>query len=523
MFYRKWLYPFLVANFLVVLSMFGPTVAEAQSPCGEMETVARGDTLYEISPRCSTTVAALLAANPQITDRNLIRVGQVITIPDNDDDGEPQPSEPTVSISPRSGPPNTVLNVTVQNFPANAEVIVGLGEVESELSIEFERMTDASGHLDTQLEIPGDAQPNQRFVALTFIPEPNGDRATSDEFVTISEMQAPSATISPTHGSPGTFTLLESGGYEANLPVEIGFGRVASEYDIIAQSQTNRVGRIESRVQVPFFAESGDEYVFVIVPSDTQSEVISNVFTVMDNGESTNPQVNISPLSGPPGSNVQVALIGFPANTRISYGLGEPNGQLLKVFSARTSRNGSAQLTLPVPEVDAGTDLVLTVYVPREGGTNIDSRTFTVTQRDDNGNNLFTRTNIYLIALEDGGESGMEIGCNDSIIPVEVEIEPTIAPLTAALETLFNIDERFYGQSGLYNALYRSELAVERIDIVNGLATIYLTGDFSIGGVCDSPRVRTQLEEIALQYVTVDEVRVFINGETLDSLLSGRG
>jgi hypothetical protein len=58
---------------------------------------------------------------------------------------------------------------------------------------------------------------------------------------------------------------------------------------------------------------------------------------------------------------------------------------------------------------------------------------------------------IYLVALEDAGASGKEIGCGDSIIPVDLNVEPTAAPLTAALEELLAIDERFYGQSGLYN------------------------------------------------------------------------
>jgi hypothetical protein len=41
-----------------------------------------------------------------------------------------------------------------------------------------------------------------------------------------------------------------------------------------------------------------------------------------------------------------------------------------------------------------------------------------------------------------------------------------------------------------------------------------------LGGVCDSPRVQAQLEEIALQFSTVNSVAVFINGEPLDQVLS---
>ena len=42
-----------------------------------------GDTLYTIAQRFNTTLNALLAANPQITNPNLIVVGQTINIPEN--------------------------------------------------------------------------------------------------------------------------------------------------------------------------------------------------------------------------------------------------------------------------------------------------------------------------------------------------------------------------------------------------------------------------------------------------------
>jgi hypothetical protein len=40
-----------------------------------------------------------------------------------------------------------------------------------------------------------------------------------------------------------------------------------------------------------------------------------------------------------------------------------------------------------------------------------------------------------------------------------------------------------------------------------------------VGGVCDEPRVRAQLEETALQFVTVDSVSIFVNGQPLAEAL----
>ena len=53
----------------------------ATGPCGSSVAVRPGDTMTRIAARCRTTVAALLRANPQITNPNVIRVGQVIRMP----------------------------------------------------------------------------------------------------------------------------------------------------------------------------------------------------------------------------------------------------------------------------------------------------------------------------------------------------------------------------------------------------------------------------------------------------------
>jgi LysM repeat protein len=66
---------------ILLALLYSPSIVQAQSPCGASYTVVRGDTLYRIAQRCNTNVQALLRANPAITNPNLIRAGQVITIP----------------------------------------------------------------------------------------------------------------------------------------------------------------------------------------------------------------------------------------------------------------------------------------------------------------------------------------------------------------------------------------------------------------------------------------------------------
>jgi hypothetical protein len=133
------------------------------------------------------------------------------------------------------------------------------------------------------------------------------------------------------------------------------------------------------------------------------------------------------------------------------------------------------------------------------------------------------RVQIFLIALEDNGQSGQPVGCGDSAIPVMVETPPTQEVLKASMESLLSMQDQYYGESGLYNALYQSDLQVESITLENGKAVIHLTGTLMLGGVCDNPRVEAQLEATALQFSTVQEVSIFINGKTLEEALSLQG
>lgn len=127
---------------------------------------------------------------------------------------------------------------------------------------------------------------------------------------------------------------------------------------------------------------------------------------------------------------------------------------------------------------------------------------------------------IFLIALEDNGQSGKKIGCDDSVIPVPVTIAPTVGVLRAALEELLSLEDIYYGMTGLYNALHQSNLKLDSVSIVQGKATIHLSGTVMLSGVCDNPRVEAQLKETALQFSTVSQVEIYINNIPLEDVLS---
>jgi hypothetical protein len=127
---------------------------------------------------------------------------------------------------------------------------------------------------------------------------------------------------------------------------------------------------------------------------------------------------------------------------------------------------------------------------------------------------------MFLIAVGDNGVSGSKIGCGDSAVGVVITVPDAQAPLRGALDKLLANHSQFYGQSGLYNALFRSDLQLKSVTITNAVADIRLTGALTLGGECDSPRVQAQLEQIAMQFSTVTSVNIFINDRNLKDILS---
>jgi len=130
---------------------------------------------------------------------------------------------------------------------------------------------------------------------------------------------------------------------------------------------------------------------------------------------------------------------------------------------------------------------------------------------------------VYLIAVDDNGQAGIPVGCGDSAVSVQVEVPPTQQVLKAALVALLSIKDQFYGESGLYNALYQSDLQVDSVRIDSGKASVYLSGTLLLGGECDNPRIQAQLEQTVLQFSTVTEADIYINGKPLAEALSLKG
>ena len=122
---------------------------------------------------------------------------------------------------------------------------------------------------------------------------------------------------------------------------------------------------------------------------------------------------------------------------------------------------------------------------------------------------------VYLVAVGDNGKTGKKIGCGDSLVAVTRTIKKTPAPLTAALRELLLTPQHPDGSPKLENFWKGRNLKVTSVSIRNHTATIHISGEVLVAGVCDEPRIESQIQETARQFPTVKRVRVFIGNRTL--------
>ena len=136
-----------------------------------------------------------------------------------------------------------------------------------------------------------------------------------------------------------------------------------------------------------------------------------------------------------------------------------------------------------------------------------------------------TTLQIAMLDYDQLGEesTGATRGC-DRLVFIEETVPATTTPLNASMRVLFDYNETEVEGWQNFIAETNDTLHFERATIENGVASVYLTGELSgLSGVCDNPRARIQIEETALQFSTIDNVVLYLNGEETELQPSGRG
>ena len=265
-------------------------------------------------------------------------------------------------------------------------------------------------------------------------------------------------------------------------------------------------------------------------------EANPDVFSLIKPGDvltlPSEPMVTITPRQGAAGTAVSVLADGYPPNSPVQVGIGRPGEAALSATTAITDVRGAAALQLPVPQVSDGTDLFITAAgetasdtsepftVTATGGVTVNPSMFApiphpVDVRPEGV--YFNRINVYMLAPNAAPADGFVLGCDEVFVPVQVQVTPTVAPLTAGVQALLDFTAAEYGVPALENPLAGTDLHLQGVNIRRGEAIIALSGQTLSAGVCQDARLIAQLEATALQYNTVDRVSILLNGQPLGS------
>lgn len=201
------------------------------SPCASPYTVAAGDTLGEIAKGCSLTLADLLAANPAVTNADLIYVDQVLLIP--------RSSVPAAEIAPTATPAQAVIAAP----PATATEVV--------------------------VEAAQPAATAEDAILSAF----ETGRAPQKEEQSPANEATPRPTVSNTAIKPGSHVKVSVAGFPANALVVFGIGQVGKNAFMIDEMITDDQGVARVTVIIPENALPGQKWTVTISTAGITPEV----------------------------------------------------------------------------------------------------------------------------------------------------------------------------------------------------------------------------------------------------------
>jgi hypothetical protein len=118
----------------------------------------------------------------------------------------------------------------------------------------------------------------------------------------------------------------------------------------------------------------------------------------------------------------------------------------------------------------------------------------------------------------ESGDSYTKVGCDDALIAYEIPV------VTARLVSVLNALSEFDPPEGLHNPMKEKRLQVTEVDErPRGMVVVELAGNPQIGGNCDAPRLKGQIEETIQLYAEKSEIRLNGTREKYDCMANVYG
>jgi hypothetical protein len=195
----------------------------------------------------------------QQPDGTLYWYGMLMTSPGFADRAVEHPvADPSVRISPLSGPPGTLVQVIASDFGPYAPLSVSVGPANSEFGEVEKGEANADGIFVVQ--IPAQGAPGMNLVFAVSAEGRPG--ILSSDLFNITAAPERRVTIWPLSGPSGTPVQVIASGFPPNMSVYVGVGPANSQFSQVAQGTTDVHGGFVA--QVPAEGEPGMRIVFAV-------------------------------------------------------------------------------------------------------------------------------------------------------------------------------------------------------------------------------------------------------------------
>jgi hypothetical protein len=185
---------------------------------------------------------------------------------------------PAISVFPLSATVGMEIQVKGQGFPLDRDLVVGIGRVNSEYDVIDQVHSDADGSLQTTVVIPDYVEPEDQWV-IVVATEDTRVKAIS-EVLEIEAEWSPSIQVSPLSARVGETVDIVGRGFPADITVQLGIGRVDSEYDLVSEAVTEADGSLETQMTIPGFVEPEDRWVIVAIADEGRVKAFSEALDI---------------------------------------------------------------------------------------------------------------------------------------------------------------------------------------------------------------------------------------------------
>lgn len=214
--------------------------------------------------------------------------------------------------------------------------------------------------------------------ALPDTADPTQEQSTSTpDPESTTEGEEPAVLVSPLQVAAGREVTVKVRGFPPSADLEIGIGRVNSEYDVLTRAQSEENGSLTSQVTVPDFVSGEDEWVFVVSAQNSRVQAVSDTLQVAAGEEGS---IHLSRHSAQVEQELTINGVGFPPASTVELGIGRMNSEYDLVSSTETDAAGAFQALFTIPDFVDPQDQWVLVAVADKGRVKVFSEEIKITE-----------------------------------------------------------------------------------------------------------------------------------------------